>query len=221
MKNEILNNKKIVAITGPSGSGKTTLGNKLKTNNGMGIARHCTTRNRRIDDEENFYRYLTHEEYSMMFNANKFLISSGDSLIIKKEYGNFYGVLVSDCIESWKDNSTIILFVSYKDIDFLLNLKQKGLNIKIVNLTFKNIEENMIARLNTNKRNHSQEDIEKRIKCAIEYEKTYGELVRRNSDSVIYTDILNIEQTYEKVCYDLNLPIKLSYKSENDSYSER
>lgn len=221
MKIDKLNNKQIIAITGPSGAGKTTLGDKLKVNNGMEIPRHCTTRNRRIDDVENFYRYLTHEEYNELYNLNKFLISSGDGSIIKKEYGNFYGVLISDCIESWKDNSTIILYVSYKDIDSLLNLKQKGLNIKIVNLTFKNIEENMKARINTNQRNHSQEDIDRRIKCAIEYEKNYGELVRKNSDSVIYTDILNAKQTYERVCHDLNLSIRLSGKPKKDLYNEK
>lgn len=200
-----LTNKNIIAITGPSGAGKTTLGNKLKINKHINIPYHCTTRDRRIDDTSDFYRFLTHEEYNNLHKNNKFLISSGDGTVIKKEYGNFYGVLISDCEEKWKNNSTIILFVSYKDIDTLLKLKQKGINIKIINLTFKNIEESMKSRINTNQRNHSKEDIEKRIKCAIEYEQIYGRLVKDNADSIVYTDTLNINQTYEKVCNDLKL----------------
>lgn len=56
-----------------------------------------------------FYRYLTHEEYAKLFLENKFLLSSGDSEIIKKENGNFYGVLYEDCIDKCKYNDIIII----------------------------------------------------------------------------------------------------------------
>ena len=68
----------IIAVMGPSGAGKTTLANNLVLKNSVVIPRHTTTRHPRKDDEQGFYRYLTHDEYSKMYNEGLFLISSGD-----------------------------------------------------------------------------------------------------------------------------------------------
>ncbi len=85
--------KGIIAITGPSGAGQTTLGDKLILHHDIAIPRHCTTREKRMDDKDGFYRYLSHDIYRSMFDNGEFLISSGDGKIISKEFGNFYGVL--------------------------------------------------------------------------------------------------------------------------------
>lgn len=86
----------IIAIMGPSGAGKTTLANNLVLKNGVVIPRHTTTRSKRKDDEDGFYRYLMHDEYKELYDQGLFFISSGDGNEIKKENGNFYGVLKSD-----------------------------------------------------------------------------------------------------------------------------
>lgn len=201
-----MNGKRIIAIMGPSGVGKTTLGKNLSTRNGICIPRHCTTRSWRSDDQVDFYRYLDHEIYNEMFQQGKFLISSGDGLEIKKECGNFYGVLKKDCEEAWLESNIIILFVSYKDIASLVELKNRGIDIDIVNLTFQNIEEGVANRLiNDHSRNHTYNDIQSRIKCAIsDYEK-YSAIVSMYASTTVYTDILDIEHTYEKVCTDLRI----------------
>lgn len=93
-----LQNKIMIAIMGPSGGGKTTLGDKLYERHEISIPIHCTTRNPRNDDRTGFYRYLSHEEYNNLLCMQKFLISSGDGLIVKKEFGSFYGILIEDCI---------------------------------------------------------------------------------------------------------------------------
>lgn len=199
----------IIAITGPSGSGKTTLGNNLIKEFEIAIPCHCTTRLRRSDDVEGFYRYLTHEEYSYFLDNDQFLISSGDGPFVKKECGNFYGVLISDCIDAIKSFNTIILFVSYKDLYQLINLQQLGFNIDIVNLTFHDIKKSVRERLIGNiSRNHSESDIESRIINAIKDQETYGELLEEVSSTKVYTDILNEKETYEKVCSDLQLERK-------------
>lgn len=201
-----INEKKIIAIMGPSGVGKTTLGDKLVENNKVVIPRHCTTRLPRKDDGNGFYRYLTHEEYDKYLKQGKFLISSGDGPEVKKEYGNFYGILIQDLVDAWSVNSIVVIFVSYKDIYTLMSLKETGLDINIVNLTFTNIEKGMTDRLNNNPlRNQTATDVNNRIKSALSDYERYGNIVNSQAQTSIYTDILGIEETYKKVCYDLGL----------------
>lgn len=196
--------KKIIAITGPSGSGKTTLGYNLKNNYDIMIPMHCTTRSYRSDDIDGFYRYLSHNKYKEFAENGCFFITSGDNSIIDKKYGNYYGVLKSDCNSAFKQSNIIILFVSYKDIEQLIEYKN-DYSIDILNLTFYNINENMKYRLvNCSKRNQTLDQIERRVNCALKYENDYGEYVRNNSET-LYTDILDEKQTYDEACKILKL----------------
>ncbi len=203
---ENIKNKLIIAITGPSGAGKTTLVNNLSTRLNIAVPRHCTTRLQRKDDQEGAYRYLSHDEYAYFLKTGDFLISSGDGPEVKKEYGNFYGILKQDCSDSWNKNDIIVLFVSYKDIDALSQLRNDGFNIEIVALTFTNIEKGVKYRLtNDPLRNHTEKDINSRIRCALSDTEKYEKALQRYAKTIVYTDMLDIEGTYEKVCSDLGL----------------
>lgn len=202
----MLGSANIIAITGPSGVGKNTLGSMLKKRLDFIEAKHCTTRSKRSDDVSGFYRYLSHDEYAELLAEERFLFSSGDGPEVKKEYGNFYGVLKSDIEDALKESSDIILYVSYKDLEALEKLKVAGLNIRIVVLKFNDIKKGVLSRISKNKfRNHSKEDIDKRIKSAVELDKAYKEMVEKCADSIIYTDVLNKNAMYKKVCKDLSL----------------
>lgn len=208
MKRDVICMNDIIAVMGPSGAGKTTLANNLVLKNSVVIPRHTTTRHPRKDDEQGFYRYLTHDEYSKMYNEGLFLISSGDGKEIKKETGNFYGVLKSDCLEAFEKSDIILLFTSYKDILSLVNLNKAGFNVKIVNLTFTEIEKNMRKRLVGNsEREHTIEDINSRIKWALKDSSDYINELQLYTDITVYTDIKNIEETYQEVCKKLKLKI--------------
>ena len=111
-------------------------------------------------------------------------------------------------MEAFEKSDIILLFTSYKDILSLVNLNNTGFNIRIVNLTFTEIEKNMRKRLVGNsEREHTIEDINSRIKWALKDLHDYYEELQLYSDITIYTDIKNIEETYQEVCKKLKLKI--------------
>lgn len=190
--------KIIIAITGPSGAGKTTLGNRLISMDDFLTPVHTTTREPRNDDEIGFYRYLDHLQFRQKVELNDFLFWSGDSDKVDKKYGNYYGMLNEDYMHLSYHNR-LIFFVSYKDIDYLLRLKSEGYNIRLVNLTYQNIDETMRERLLLGERNHTQADIEKRIACAKNYEQEYSKKIESYNILRIYTDLYNSDETYNIV----------------------
>ncbi len=191
-------NKIIIAITGPSGVGKNTLGDKLVDKEEFVIPRHTTTRSYRSDDADGFYRYLTHDEFKSEVILDNFLYWSGDNTIIDKKYGNYYGMLKTD-YNIVSKNSRIIIFISYKDIDSIFYLKKMGYNIEVVNLLYSDIEKNIKNRLSNINRNHSVEDIKRRVECAINYEKQFRQKLDSYDVLKIYTDLYDADETYNIV----------------------
>lgn len=190
--------QKIIAITGPSGSGKTTLGDHLIENYGFITPVHTTTRDKRKDDKESFYRYIQHDCFKEFALLNQFLFWSGDALIIDKKLGNYYGILKSDYDSIAKQNN-IIFFISYKDLEAMASLIKQGLNIDIVNLMYKDLEKAMKSRLSSGNRNHTEEDIRKRILCAKNYEEVYESTLIREGILRIPTDVYSREETCDIV----------------------
>lgn len=198
-----MNNKKsIIAITGPSGAGKTTLGNNLMSKYGYVAPAQATTRNPRSDDVPGSYTYLSHDEFRKYAEDGGFMFYSGDGPEVKKEYGNFYGYLNTSCEEAWKKSDTIIMYVSYKDLDALKAIgEREEIDLNLINLTFKSesFAKSIEERIRSDKsRNHTEEDIRRRVACAEEYESKYGKAVQRFATAVICTDICNEVDTLEK-----------------------
>lgn len=201
--------KNIITIMGPSGSGKTTIGNMIVETYDYGVPRHCTTRKQRADDQQGFYRYLKHSEFKDYADAGKYLLWSGDSKTICKENGTFYGILLEDCEKKLLEKKKIILYVSYKDLETIINLKEKlgklGISIKILNLTYYNFS-NMNDRLmNDPLRKHTPEDLIRRINSAYSDEILFGKDVEKNADVRLYTDIISLQETFDIVSKKLIL----------------
>lgn len=100
----------------------------------------------------------------------------------------------------------IVVFVSYKDIETLIKLKSHNIDIDIVNITYIDIEANMKYRLISDyRREHSEIDLHKRINSAICDKEKYGKAINLYAKTTVYTDVLGIEDKYNKVCEDLGL----------------
>ena len=181
---------RIISITGPSYSGKTTLINHLKEDGDFMVPRHITTRKRRIDDEPNFYRYVSLEDYYRLLNNSELLISSGMN-------DRMYGILKEDLDDCCSKAGNVIISISYKDIYKYLLLEYKKL---LITLTFRNIEDSMKKRCSMADRERiSYEELLLRIQAALDDHEKYFDIVKSNSNCLIYTDESNEIETYQKV----------------------
>lgn len=174
---------KLIFIMGPSGAGKTTLTNFLVKNGQCSLARHTTTREKRIDDIPGFYRYLTVDEFKNLKDENKFLISSFDNI-------RGYGVLKDDVV-----GNNVLINASYKDIDQIIELKSE---VIVIALTFKNLEKGILKRINVDERKHSANDINYRIESAISDHQKYFKKIKEHANLIIYTDEVGIEEMCKK-----------------------
>lgn len=204
-----MEDKDIITIMGPSGAGKTTIGNMIVKIYDYGVPRHCTTRKQRADDQQGFYRYLEHNEFKKYADDGKYLLWSGDSKVICKENGTFYGILLEDCEEKLLEKKKIILYVSYKDLEAIINLREKlgklGISVKMLNLTYSKFS-NMNDRLmNDPLRNHTKEELSRRINSAYSDELLFGKNVEKNADVRLYTDTISVQETFDIVSKKLIL----------------
>lgn len=178
--------KVIVSIMGPSGSGKTTLTDNLILNHDIIVPRHVTTREARGDDKPGFYRYIEYLEFLKLVNNQQFLIASSDGI-------RGYGVLKNDCFNAFENADTLLINSSYKDI---LQLKHLEIPVRLVVLTFQDIEKGIRERIVNSSRNHNASDIRYRVESALEDHEKYFNEVSQFSLATIYTDVSNKEETY-------------------------
>lgn len=182
--------KIITCLTGPSLSGKTTNSELLLKEHDILMPKHTTTREARADDKPNFYRHISLNEFLTLLESDNFLVGSTDGI-------RGYGVLHSDCCESFKTTDTILLNVSYKDIE---QLKKIELPVRLVVLTYKYLEVSMKERMLLSNRVQTDEDIAYRLWSAKEDHNKYFEEVSKFAKDVIYTDEKNKAETYDSVC---------------------
>lgn len=181
--------KQTLAITGPSGAGKTTLSNYLRQKYNYPFVVHTTTRKPRADDEEGFYRYISKEEFEEKIDNGEFLFYSS----YKERY---YGILNSDFYDTYNNSNGVIINVNYMDLEQLALLKDK-LNMVIIQLTFRDIKEMILAR--TQNRNQTPEDTLLRIEVALRNEKLYEEQIKKYIDITCFTDELDFNSEVDYV----------------------
>ncbi len=179
--------KEITCLSGPSLSGKSTITNMLLTNHDIVLPQHTTTRDPRPDDIAGFYNYISMEDFIKKLNNNEFIVGSTDGV-------RGYGVLQSDCDKAFMNTDTILLHVSYKDID---QLQRINIPTKLVVLTYRNLEYSMRKRFL--EENKSRTDIDYRISSAKDDYKKYFDRIKEFAINIVYTDLLSIDDTYKIV----------------------
>jgi guanylate kinase len=176
--------KRELAITGPSGAGKTCLSNYLRDKYKYPYPVHTTTREKRPDDENGFYRYVSVEEFLEKVENKEFLFYSGYK-------GRYYGILKSDFEETFNKNLGLVINVNYMDLEQLSLIKEKY-NMTIIQLTFKDIPKMIIER--TCERGQKPEDTQFRIEVATCNEVAYQEQIKKYVDITCYTDEYSFEE---------------------------
>jgi guanylate kinase len=108
--------KKIVVITAPSGAGKSSIVKKLlKQDHGLSFSVSCTTREKRLGEEDGKdYYFITVEEFKRKIQNNEFA-----------EYqevypGKFYGTLKTEIERIWSLRKVAVFDI---DVKGALNLK--------------------------------------------------------------------------------------------------
>ena len=123
---------------------------------------------------------------------------NAEYITFDKELQIYYGILKKD-YSSVNKNKYIIMYISYKDIHYINKLIQDGYNIQIVNLKYQNIVDNLPTRLASRNPEYTQNDIEKRLTCAINYEKIFSTTLNQENILKVYTDTMGVEETYNTV----------------------
>lgn len=186
-----MNENVILSIVGPSGAGKTTLTNYMLEKHDIAMPHHVTTRLPRKDDKKDFYRHISLNDFLEWERLKLFLISSHDT-----ERG--YGVLKCDCEQSFIKDDTILINSSYKDID---QIKKSLIEVRLIVLTFKDIEKGIWSRIHNDSRNHNINDISYRVRSALEDHEKYFNDVLEFARIVIFTDEVNEKETMEMAEY--------------------
>jgi len=187
MINEKNNNKFVCAITGPTYAGKTTLSKKLISEFDLLFPPQTTTRNKRLDDQEKKYKYLSVEDFNLLKERDEFIISSGADNMQ-------YGILKEDIDNCFSKNDGILINISYENFyQYNMLEYQKALLI----LTYRDIENGILNRVRLSDRKMSAIEIEKRIEIAKFLHSLYFDDIKNISDCVIYTDESNEIETFE------------------------
>ncbi|MBR1414018.1 MAG: hypothetical protein IJ574_05065 [Bacilli bacterium] len=180
---------KIIAITGPSMVGKTTLTNSLKKLNGFSVPKHITTREKRVDDENGFYRYVNVSDFNKLKNNNELLLYSGAG-------NRLYGILKEDLEACLNKYENAVINISYKDI-FQYNLLEY--QKILIALTFHDLQEGIKNRNSITNRKMVYKELLMRIEVAMFDHKSYFDMIKQYCDCLIYTDDLTEKEVYEKV----------------------
>lgn len=171
-------NKPILIIMGPAASGKSTIAQKLQSDYGYYKVTTYTTRNKRKDEDENSYHFISEDEFIKMADNNEFY-----------EYDIFGGCYYGTKKEHFPYPTVLILTVKgFKSISYDLNCVPIYLEVK---------KENQIEYLE--QRGMTQEEIDKRLK-EDEYQKNwlYDDVLFYDNDKDLDTVVYEINQYFKR-----------------------
>lgn len=149
-------NKPIFVITGMSGSGKTTVAEYLQNTLHLKKVQTCTTRQRRDNEPENAYTFLSMHEFEEC-------IEKGEMLEYVRSFDNYYGTQIS-AIDSTQDYHILCL-----DWRGAITLREQyGRQAYIILMHINDID--CLNKRIANRSSVSEEEIAKRLKDFDKYQ---------------------------------------------------
>ena len=173
----------MIVLSSPSGAGKTTLVKMLSTQDNFEISISHTTRQPRVNEENNKdYYFVNEDDFKRLINNQEFLEYA-------KVFNNFYGTTRTPVIDRLNKGKNILFDIDWQGAD---QIKNKKLDYKLVTFfILPPSKEVLFERL-------SNRDMKDKL-IAEERMKQFGRDVLHwiNYDYVVIND--NLENCYSKI----------------------
>ena len=192
----------MIVLSSPSGAGKTTLVKMLSKMDNYEISISHTTRQPRINEENNKDYYFVNEDYF------KRLINNQEFLEYAKVFNNFYGTTRTPVIDRLNKGKNILFDIDWQGAD---QIKNKKLDYKLITFfILPPSKEVLFERL-------SNRDMKDKL-IAEERMKQFGRDVLHwiNYDYVVIND--NLENCYSKINNLINAEISNGSKDYDLEY---
>jgi len=192
----------MIVLSSPSGAGKTTLVKMLSKIDNYEISISHTTRQPRLNEEDNKDYYFVNE------NEFKRLINNQEFLEYAKVFNNFYGTTRTPVIDSLNKGKNILFDIDWQGAD---QIKNKKLDYKLITFfILPPSKEVLFERL-------SNRDMKDKL-IAEERMKQFGRDVLHwiNYDYIVIND--NLENCYSKITNLINAEISNGSKDYDLEY---
>jgi guanylate kinase len=192
----------MIVLSSPSGAGKTTLVKMLSKINNYEISISHTTRQPRINEENNKdYYFVNEDEFKRLINNQEFLEYA-------KVFNNFYGTTRTPVIDRLNKGKNVLFDIDWQGAD---QIKNKKLDYKLITFfILPPSKEVLFERL-------SNRDMKDKL-IAEERMKQFGRDVLHwiNYDYVVIND--NLENCYSKISNLINAEISNGSKDYDLEY---
>lgn len=158
--------KKLVVITAPSGAGKSSIVKKLlRHNSALAFSVSCTTREKRIgEDDAKHYYFISTNDFKAKIANNEFVEH-------EEVYpGRFYGTLKTEVERIWSERKVVLFDI---DVKGALNIKKQFGDDCITIFIAPPSKESLVNRL----KNRATEDA-----------KSLKERIKRSEEELTYQD---------------------------------
>ena len=192
----------MIVLSSPSGAGKTTLVKMLSKIDNYEISISHTTRQPRLNEENNKdYYFVNEDEFKRLINNQEFLEYA-------KVFNNFYGTTRTPVIDKLNKGKNVLFDIDWQGAD---QIKNKKLDYKLITFFILPPSKEVLFERLSNRHTQDKLIVEERMK-----EFTRDVLHWINYDYVIIND--NLEECYSKISNLIDAEVNNGSKDYDKEY---